>query len=85
MNQLGNAEIQQLHLSIYGGYAGAAAGAAIGAAAAAAYPPGWTLACTPTVVTVGSTTYYPCGSAWYSRAYRGGEVAYIMSNPPPGD
>lgn len=63
----------------------AAAGAAIGAAAAAAYPPGWTLACTPTVVTVGSTAYYQCGSAWYTRAYRGGEVAYIMSNSPPGD
>jgi hypothetical protein len=36
------------------------------------------------VVTVGSSTYYQCGSAWYTRAYRGGDVAYVMSNPPPG-
>jgi hypothetical protein len=62
------------------------AGAAVGAAAGApaAYPPGWTLACTPTAVTVAWTTYYQCGSAWYMRAYRNGEVAYLMSNPPPG-
>ena len=75
------------HGGYYGGYAGAvAAGAAVGAVAgaAAAYPPGWTLACTPTAVTVGSTTYYQCGSAWYMRAYNNGEVAYLMSNPPPG-
>jgi hypothetical protein len=58
------------HGTYYGGYAGAvAAGAAVGAAAgaAAAYLPGWTQACTPTAVTVGSTTYYQCDSAWYMR------------------
>jgi hypothetical protein len=78
----------------YGGYGGAAvAGVAVGAvaagavaagAAAAASPPGWTLACTPTTVSVGGSTYYQCGSAWYTRAYGGGDVAYVVSNPPPG-
>src|SRR4029077_3933416 len=69
--------------------AGAAVGAlAVGAvaagAAAVASPPGWTQACTPTTVSVGGTTYYQCGSAWYTRAYGGGDVAYVMSNTPPG-
>jgi len=55
----------------------------VGAAAVAALP-NWTLPCTPTTVVVGSTTYYQCGSAWYIRAYSGGDVAYTMVNPPAG-
>ena len=62
--------------------AGAAVGAALGAAVAP--PPYWTLDCTPTTVVVGATTYYQCGSAWYVRAYSGGDVAYTMVNPPAG-
>jgi hypothetical protein len=53
-------------------------------AAAGAVPPGWTLSCTPAVVVVGATTYYQCGTAWYIRAYGGGEVIYTMVNPPAG-
>jgi hypothetical protein len=41
------------------------------------------LSCTPTTVVVGSTTYYQCGSSWYNRAYQGGQVTYIVVNPPP--
>ena len=45
-------------------------------------PPNWTLDCDPATVVVGGTTYYQCGSAWYVRVYRGGEIAYTMVNPP---
>jgi hypothetical protein len=45
-------------------------------------PPNWTLDCDPATVVVGGTTYYRCGSAWYVRVYRGGEIAYTMVNPP---
>jgi len=62
--------------------AGAAVGAAVGTAVAA--PPYWTLDCTPSTVVVGGTTYYQCGSAWYVRAYSGGDVAYTMVSPPAG-
>jgi hypothetical protein len=70
----------------YGGAAAVAAGVAVGAAvgAAAAAPPGWTIACTPTTVVIGATTYYQCGSAWYTRGYSGGDVTYVIVNPPPG-
>jgi hypothetical protein len=61
---------------------GVVVGAAVGAAAAA--PAGWTLPCAPTTVVVDGTTYYQCGSAWYIRAYSGGDVAYTMGNPPAG-
>jgi len=65
--------------------AGVLVGAAAGAAAAAvATPPYWTLDCVPTTVVVGGITYYQCGSAWYVRAYSGGDVAYTMVNPPAG-
>ncbi|TMA92308.1 MAG: DUF2092 domain-containing protein [Deltaproteobacteria bacterium] len=62
--------------------AGAAVGAAVGTAVAT--PPYWTLDCIPNTVVVGGTTYYQCGSAWYVRAYSGGDVAYTMVNPPTG-
>jgi hypothetical protein len=71
----------------YGGDAGAvAAGVVVGAAvgAALASPPGWTMACTPTTIVAGATTYYQCGSAWYTRGYGGGNVTYVIVNPPAG-
>jgi len=55
-----------------------------GAETAVETPPSWTLDCEPNVIILGSTTYYQCGSAWYVRVYRGGDVAYTMVNPPPG-
>lgn len=42
------------------------------------------LSCTTSTVVVGSVTYYHCGSTWYNRAYSGGNVTYIVVNPPPG-
>ena len=61
-----------------------AAGTAAAGTATATSPPGWSLACTPTTVSVGGNTYYQCGSAWYTRAYSGSDVAYVASSPPPG-
>jgi len=58
-------------------------GAAIDAAAATV-PEYWTAPCEPLTVVVGGTTYYQCDSAWYVRAYSGGDVTYIMVNPPAG-
>ena len=37
-----------------------------------------------TTVTVAGSTYYQCGSAWYVRAYSGGEISSVMVNPPVG-
>ena len=62
-----------------------AAAAVVGAAVAARnVPEYWTAPCEPVTVVVGGTTYYQCGSAWYVRAYSGGDVTYIMTNPPAG-
>jgi hypothetical protein len=33
---------------------------------------------------VGPTTYYQCGSIWYVQVYSGGDVAYVIANPPVG-
>jgi hypothetical protein len=38
----------------------------------------------PTTVVVGGTTYYQCGTAWYVRSYSGGDVSYVIVNPPAG-
>jgi len=57
-------------------------GAAIGAAATV--PEYWTAPCEPVTVVVGGTTYYQCDTAWYVRAYSGGDVTYVMVNPPAG-
>ena len=40
--------------------------------------------CTPTSVIVGGVTYYQCGPNWYTRAYQGGDVNYVVVDPPPG-
>src|SRR5204862_8249520 len=54
-------------------------GAAVGAAAGAAanVPEYWTAPCEPVTVVVSGTTYYQCSSAWYVRAYSGGDVTYV--------
>ena len=40
--------------------------------------------CTMTTVYVNDVTYYQCGSNWYNKAYEGGELVYIVVNPPSG-
>jgi hypothetical protein len=42
------------------------------------------LSCTSTTVIVGGVTYYRCGADWYSRAYTGGNVTYIVVTAPAG-
>jgi hypothetical protein len=59
-------------------------GVAVGAAVAS---PTYvtTLPCTSTtVISSGSTTYYQCGTTWYSRGYQSGTVVYIVSDAPTG-
>lgn len=57
------------------------AGAAIvgSAITAAAYDD---LSCT--TVVVDGVRYSQCGSSWYKPSYAGGDVTYIVVNPPPG-
>jgi hypothetical protein len=35
-------------------------------------------------VHVNGVTYYQCGSDWYSRAYHGGNVTYVVVTAPAG-
>lgn len=42
------------------------------------------LSCTPTTVVVNGMTYSQCGSTWYQPTYSGGDVTYVVVNPPPG-
>ena len=61
-----------------------ATGVAVGAAVAS---PTYvtTLPCTSTtIISSGSTTYYQCGTTWYSRGYQGGTVVYVVSGAPSG-
>jgi hypothetical protein len=37
-----------------------------------------------TQVSVGSESYYKCGSNWFQKALANGEVTYVVVNPPPG-
>lgn len=37
-----------------------------------------------TTVVVDSISYSQCGDAWYQPSYSGGEVTYIVVEPPPG-
>ena len=63
------------------GYTGAfVAGAAVGASAAYVA----TLPCSTTVVIVNGTSYYQCGTTWYSRGNQGGSVVYIVTSAPAG-
>lgn len=57
-------------------YTGLAVGAAMSSAAF------YSQSCTPTTVVVGGTSYYQCGSTWYTRAYQGGSVTYVVTDPP---
>jgi hypothetical protein len=38
----------------------------------------------PPPVTVAGVPYYQCGGTWYSPAYQGSSVTYIVVAPPPG-
>jgi hypothetical protein len=56
--------------------AGAVVGATITAAAFSA------MAVPPTPVVVSGVTYYQSGSTWYQPVYQGGQVTYVIVNPP---
>jgi len=40
------------------------------------------LSCASSTVVVNGVTYYNCDNTWYNRAYRGGNVTYIVVNAP---
>lgn len=42
------------------------------------------MSCTMTPVTVDFVGYYRCGPTWYTRTLSGGDVTYVVVNPPPG-
>jgi hypothetical protein len=72
----------------YGGYyrpggayaAGAVAGVVVGATiTAAAFS---AMAVPPAPVVVSGVTYYQSGSTWYQPMYQGGQVTYVVVNPP---
>ncbi len=42
------------------------------------------LPCAAEPVVAGSAAYYNCGGVWYMPAYVGGNVAYVVTGPPPG-
>ncbi len=42
------------------------------------------LSCASSAIVVDGVTYYNCGPTWYSRAYTGGNVTYVVVNPPAG-
>jgi len=66
----------------YGGAyaAGAVTGAVIGSTMTAA---AFSAMSTPTTqVVVGGVTYYQAGSTWYQPMYQGGQVTYVVVQPP---
>jgi hypothetical protein len=78
------------------GFAAATTGAAIGAAVASskpaqtsttvvyATPAASQLCASPTVVPVGGSKYFKCGSVWYTQAYGPSGLTYVSVAPPPG-
>jgi len=42
------------------------------------------LGCQRTTVIVNGVAYTLCGGSWYSPAYSGGSVTYVIVNPPAG-
>lgn len=42
------------------------------------------LSCASTTIYVNGFTYYRCGYDWYTRAYTGGNVTYIVVTAPAG-
>jgi len=71
------------HRGYYRGYpvgAGLAVAVAVGTTiSAAAFQ---SLSCPMTPVVMGGYTYYQCGSTWYQPVYQGGQVNYVVVNPP---
>jgi hypothetical protein len=65
----------------YRGYRPGAAGAVVVGATitAAAFS---AMAVAPAPVVVSGVTYYQSGSTWYQPVYEGGEVTYVVVNPP---
>ena len=59
-----------------GAVAGMVIGATITAAAFSA------MAVPPAPVVVSDVTYYQSGSTWYQPMYQGGQVTYVVVNPP---
>jgi hypothetical protein len=73
------------HGGYYGGYpayptGGVAAGMVIGATMTAAAFNAQKASCSTLVVN--GVSYYQCGSTWYQPSYQGGNVTYIVVNPP---
>jgi len=74
----------------YGGYrhyenwesgAAVAVGLVVGATlSAAAFSSANPSGCVTT--SVGNVSYYQCGTTWYQKVYRDGNVTYIVVNPP---
>ena len=64
--------------------AGMAVGAAVAVGTAITASAFSALTCTPTTVVVGAVSYYSCGGTWYTREYQGGNVTYVVVNPPAG-
>ncbi len=63
----------------------------MGAATSAASAPSYTtynyyntLPCNAATVVAGGVTYYQCGATWYSQAYSGSSVTYVVVSPPHG-
>jgi hypothetical protein len=44
----------------------------------------YALPCAPTTLEVQGVTYYLCGDNWYIRGYSGGNIVYVVVDPPPG-
>jgi hypothetical protein len=42
------------------------------------------LSCNSTTVVASGVTYYRCGNDWYSRAYQGSSVTYVVVAAPAG-
>jgi hypothetical protein len=61
---------------------GVAAGVAIGATAAAVGGAYYSLPSGCYHQYVEGTTYYLCGSTWYEPRYAGGDIVYIVVDPP---
>ena len=63
-------------------WAAFAVGVTVGAAiSAASYQ---SLECDKTVFVVEGVSYYQCGDAVYQRQYQGGDVTYVVVEPPSG-
>jgi hypothetical protein len=72
-------------LGAVGGYAAGQSSASSTVVYTTPPPAGYTsLPCTPSVIAVSGVTYYQCGSTWYTQAYGGSGVSYMVVAPPSG-